>query len=176
MRLARKQTASRWRPLHQEAAKQRAEAQAIIRAGWNKWRKPLAPTADGIRMTVYQNKARGSFFTTFGITYWGLLARMQQSLESARGAQKARGAEITAKTGLNTKAMKAWRSLGRALLDLRVLVFNLGRVDYRRKHLAAHALECQTSLNLIPGDAAYVCSQSMLAAVGVFSRCGVLCV
>ena len=47
------------------------------------------------------------------------------------------------------------------------MVFNLGRVDYRRKHLAAYALECQTSLNLLPGDAAYVCSQSMLAALGV---------
>ena len=79
---------------------------------------------------------------------------MQQSLESAREAQKAQGAEITAKTGLNTKAMKAWRSLGRALLDLGILVFNLGRVDYRRKHLAAYALECQTSMNLIPCDAA----------------------
>ena len=153
--------------MRRQAAKQHAEAQAIIRAGWNKWRTPLAPTADGTRKTVYQNKTRGCFFTTFGITYWGLLARMQQSLESAREAQKARGAEITAKTGLNTKAMKAWRSLGRAMLDIRILVFNLGRVDYRRKHLAAYALECQTSLHLLPGDAAYACSQDMLAAVGV---------
>eukprot|EP00974_Lingulodinium_polyedra_P000786 74739-Lingulodinium_polyedra.AAC.1 len=28
--------------------------------------------------------------------------------------------------------MKAWGSLGRAMLDIRVLVFNLGRVDYRK--------------------------------------------
>jgi hypothetical protein len=68
---------------------------------------------------------------------------------------------------MNTKSMRAWRSLGRALLDIRILVFNLGRVDYRKKHLAAYALESQTSLNLIDGDAAYVCSQSMLTAVGV---------
>ena len=66
--------------------------------------------------------------------------------------------------------MKAWRSLRRALLDIRILVCNLGRVDFRRKHLAAYALECQTSLNLLPGDAAYACSQNMLAAVGVFGR------
>lgn len=33
------------------------------------------------------------------------------------------------------------------------------------KHLAAYALECQTSLNLLE-DAAYVCSKEMLAAVG----------
>lgn len=71
-------------------------------------------------------------FDNFGLTYWGLQARMQQSLESARVARVTQGKEITAKTGLNTKEMKAWRSLGRAMLDIRVLVFNLGRVDYRK--------------------------------------------
>ena len=154
--------------MRQEAAKKGAEAAAISRAGWNKWRKPLAPRADGTRKAVYQNKARATFFDNFGLTYWGLQARVQQSLESARVARVTQGKEITAKTGLNTKEMKAWRSLGRAMLDIRVLVFNLGRVDYRKKHLAAYALECQTSLNmnLLPGDAAYTCSKEMLAAVG----------
>ena len=33
--------------MRQEAAKKGAEAAAISRAGWNKWRKPLAPRADG---------------------------------------------------------------------------------------------------------------------------------
>ena len=59
---------------------------------------------------------------------------MQQSLETARVERVAKGKETTAKTGLNTNEMKAWRSLGRAMLDIRVLVFNLGRVDYR-KHI-----------------------------------------
>ena len=72
------------------------------------------------------------FFYNFGLTYWGLQARMQQSLESARVARVTNGKEITAKTGVNTKEMKAWRSLGRAMLDIRVLIFNLGRVDYRK--------------------------------------------
>ena len=57
---------------------------------------------------------------------------MQQSLESARIARAMKGKEVTAKTGVNTKEMKAWRSLGRAMLDIRVLIFNLGRVDYRK--------------------------------------------
>ena len=39
--------------MRRQAAKQHAEAQAIIRAGWNKWRKPLAPKADGARKAVY---------------------------------------------------------------------------------------------------------------------------
>ena len=152
--------------MRQEAARKGAEAAAITRAGWNKWRKPLAPRADGTRKAVYQNKARATFFDNFGLTYWGLQARMQQCLESARVARVTTGKEVTAKTGVNTKEMKAWRSLGRAMLDIRVLIFNLGRVDYRKKHLAAYALECQTSLNLLSGDAAYNCSKDMLAAVG----------
>ena len=57
---------------------------------------------------------------------------MQQSMESARVARETKGNEFTDKTGVNTKEMKAWRSLGGgALLDIRVLMFNLGRVDYR---------------------------------------------
>ena len=118
--------------MRQEAAKQRSEAATISRAGWNKWRKPLAPRADGTRKAVYQNKARATFFDSFGLTYWGLQARMQQSLESARVARVTQGKEVTATTGFNTNEMNAWRSLGRAMLDIRVLVFNLGRVDYRK--------------------------------------------
>ena len=52
------------------------------------------------------------------------------------------------------------------MLDIRILVFNMGRVDYRRCHLAAYALECQASLHMVHGDAAYQYSQKMLAAVG----------
>ena len=118
--------------MREAAANTGAEAAAISRAGWNKWRKPLAPRADGTRKAVYQNKARATLFDNFGLTYWGLQARMQQSLESARVARVTQGKEITATTGLNTKEMKAWRSLGRAMLDIRVLVFNLGRVGYRK--------------------------------------------
>ena len=107
-------------------------------------------------------------FDTLGLAFWGLHARVQQSLEGARVARATLGLEITPKIGLNTKEMKSWRSLGRAMLDIRVLAFNLGRLDYRRKHLVAYAFECQTSMNmnLLPGDAAYTCSKEMLAAVG----------
>ena len=55
--------------MRQEAAREGVEAAAITRAGWNKWRKPLAPRADGTRKAVYQNKARASFFDNFGLTY-----------------------------------------------------------------------------------------------------------
>ena len=152
--------------LRREASKARGEANAIVRAGWATWKRPLAPRADGTRKAVYQNKARAGFFCSFGLVHWGVLAQMQQSLESARAARLAVGKSPTPNTGLRTKEMRAWRSLGRATLDIRVLVFNLGRVDFRQKHLAAYALECQASLNTLPGDAAYACSKSMLAVVG----------
>ena len=64
---------------------------------------PLAPRADGTRKAVHQNKARATFFDNFGLTYWGLQARMQQSLESARIARSMKGKDVTAKTGVNTK-------------------------------------------------------------------------
>ena len=70
--------------MRQAAARNGAEAAAISRAGWNKWRKPLAPRADGTRKAVYLNlKLVRRFFDNVGLTYWGLQARMQQSLESA---------------------------------------------------------------------------------------------
>ena len=44
----------------------------------------------------------------------------------------------------------------------------LGVWAIAKRHLAAYARECQASLNmnLLPGDAAYICSKEMLAAVG----------
>ena len=80
---------------------------------------------------MYQHKDWPRFANA-GITYWGLQARMQQSLENALVARRTNGKEVTAKTGVHTKDMKAWRSLGRAMLDIRVLIFNLGCVDYRK--------------------------------------------
>ena len=40
------------------AAKKRAEARAIRRAGWDHWRRPLAPQEDGTRKVVWQSAAR----------------------------------------------------------------------------------------------------------------------
>ena len=50
--------------MREAAANTGAEAAAISRAGWNKWRKPLAPRADGTRKAVYQNKDRATFLIT----------------------------------------------------------------------------------------------------------------
>ena len=59
-----------------------------------------------LEKVVDQNKTSATFFDTFGLTFWGLQARVQQSLESARVARATLGLEITPKIGLNTKDMK----------------------------------------------------------------------
>jgi hypothetical protein len=151
--------------LHNTASKVSAEAQAIVHAGWTSWHRPLAPKADGTRKVVYQTRARGNFFKIYGLVFWGLQARMQQSLENARLTREKTG-PVSEMTGLNTKEMKSWRSLGRAMTDIPVLVFNLGRLDFRKMHLVAYALESQKSLSFSSVESAIECSNSMQAAVG----------
>ncbi len=65
-------------------------------------------------------------------------------------------------TGLRAKKMRALRALGRTLLDTNMLVFNMGRGDFRRKHLVGYAMELQTSTK----GSRFHC-QSMETAVGV---------
>ncbi len=66
---------------------------------------------------------------------------MQQSLEIARATACRQGRRITAKLGLRTNEMRAWRSLGRTMTDIKLLVFSLGRLDFRKKNLVAYGLD-----------------------------------
>ena len=65
--------------LAKRAQKCGAEAVALRRVGWTKWSRPRAPKADGTRKVVWQTKTRDSFFQLYGLVYWGLLARTQQT-------------------------------------------------------------------------------------------------
>ena len=60
---------------------------------------------------------------------------------------------------MNTKNMRAWRALGRTLVDINLLVFNCGRSDFRTKHTVAFTLMAQSSLKA-------GASSTMQAAVG----------
>ncbi|NBR24882.1 MAG: hypothetical protein EBU08_14140 [Micrococcales bacterium] len=148
------------------ASKHAAEARALHVAGWTQWHAPQAPKADGTRKVVYQSKGRAKFFQIFGLIHWGLKCRMQQSLESSREARKAAGKSISAKTGQNTKAMRAWRSLGKAICNIDMLVFQMGRSDFRQKHVAAYAFKVQVTLGLSPMESVISTSESMMAAIG----------
>ena len=149
--------------IRQRASKHKQEAKALHQAGWTQWQRPRAPKADGTRKVVWQAKARTQFFKIYCLVYWGILARMQQSLERARLA--ASGA-ATAQTGMQTREMKAWRSLGKAMTNIRVLVFNLGRADFRQQNLSAYALEVQSSLSIGSTHRTFQCVDNMFAASG----------
>ena len=43
--------------------------------------------------------------------------------------------------------MRLWRAIGRSLLDVRMMVFNMGRSDFRAKHTATHALIVHTTFH-----------------------------
>ena len=147
-------------------ARKSAEAEAFHRMGWTKHRRPAAPKADGTRKVVYQSYSRENFFKIYGLVYWGLRIRMYQTVEEARLAVTKQGKTPTQRTGLNTKQMKAWRSLGVSITDIRMLVFNMGRSDFRRKHLVSYALEVQSSMTLSSLEAGLATNESMLAAIG----------
>ena len=116
---------------------------------------------------VWQSKARERFFEIIGLLYWGIQARMEQSLEATRSTCEHRGQAVSANVGLRTKEMRAWRSLGLAITNIHMLVFNLGRVDFRQRHLAAYALEIQSSVTTTHMQDAITCSDAMFTAIGV---------
>ena len=61
-------------------------------------------------------------------------------------AAESHGRVPTSMVGMQTKTMKQWRALGRLLLDVRLLVFNCGRCDFRAKHSVPLNLVAQTTL------------------------------
>ena len=48
-------------------------------------------------------------------------------------------------TGNNSKEVRAWRALGRTLCDIQLLVFNIGRADFRSKFVEPFTIMIQTS-------------------------------
>ena len=68
-----------------------AEAKALRRVGWTKWRQPMAPKADGTRKVVWQTHSRATFFKIFGLNFLGYpsshaseLGECQRSMHKAR--------------------------------------------------------------------------------------------
>lgn len=98
---------------------------------------------------------------------------MLEAREAASSAMRAQGKVPSADTGLRTKRMEAWRSMGRMLLDIQMLVFNMGRCDFRRKHTVAYAMIVQSSTKV--GRIDYVTlakeiSDKMFLSIGVLTE------
>ena len=86
-------------------------------------------------------------FDIFAVTYWALQVRMVGVREQARlnaERQKLGSAGTSDRIGERTKQIRLWRGIGRSLFDVRMMVFNMGRSDFRAKHTATNALIVQT--------------------------------
>lgn len=147
-----------------------ARAAALEKVGWTSFRRPLAPRIDGTRKVVWQSKARRRLFDIFGLVYWGIRARMVEAQDNIRETARAQGHRVTANTGLRNKSMKAWRAMGRTLCDINLLVFNLGRVDFRDRFLIEHALQVQSSTN----NHVLTMERAIAVSFGMFNHIGTL--
>jgi hypothetical protein len=65
--------------------------------------------------------------------------------EEAHDASVAKGHVPTPNAGAKSKKMAQWQAMGRSLVDIRTLVFNLGRTDFRDKYLIACTKRTQSS-------------------------------
>ena len=138
--------AERWT---KAAAKELAEARALRHAGWCQWRVPLAPRTTSTRKVVYQTKARKRFFEIYALLAWGLQVKRLELLQNAHMDAVKQGRTPTNKLGINTTSMRALRAVGRSMTDIPLLVFNMGRADFRERHLAAYALDVQASMHSV---------------------------
>ncbi len=80
-----------------------------------------------------------------GVIYWSIRVRMQEVIQNARHDAERAGHAPSDKLGQNSKPMKSLLALGRALVDINLLVFNMGRADYRNKRTLLYMLLIQTS-------------------------------
>ena len=70
---------------------------------------------------------------------------MMEALGTAREAVRKQGTTSTEDTGKRTKQMNMWRAMGRTLCDIHMLVFNIGRSDFRTKRVTPVAVLLQVS-------------------------------
>ena len=117
----------------------RVQAASGAKSRWHeKGRVAIGGSATGVRI--------------FPLIYWGLKIRICEAKEAARriAAQRAeregrRPASGGHDAGNNSKQVRAWRALGRTLCDIQLLVFNIGRADFRSKFVEPFTIMIQTS-------------------------------
>ena len=99
--------------------------------GWNRWSQPEAPQVAGTRKIVYASGTLLRFF----LLIWSLRVRMIEVKEDVALANARKGYQVSESAGDATKKMRQWCSMGRTLLNIKLLVFNMGRANFREKIL-----------------------------------------
>ena len=62
--------------------------------------------------------------------------------------------------------MATLRAVGRSMMSIHLLVFNMGKSDFREKHLATYALRVQASLSIAGLSASLRTSSDMFRCIG----------
>ena len=85
------------------------------------------------RKVVYQTQRRKRYFQQFGCLVWAIKIRMLEALQSAHLDAVAQGRVPTSSIGVKSKPMATLRAVGRSMMSVHVLVFNMGKSDFREK-------------------------------------------
>ncbi len=161
-------SAERGAPVPVHASRCGTTAANLCRLRWHCWQVPLAPQVGGTRKIVYASNARLRFFRIFPLVYWALLVRMQEVREQARLASARAGHTPGRSAGARTAPMRQWCSMGRTLLNIQLMVFGMGRANFRDAFLIRFTRLTQTSLHV--GTArfreALRTSEDMLRGIG----------
>ena len=111
-----------------------------------------------------------NFFNNLRVVAYSLRFREKEAIENSR--RKAARAEtaVGPRRGLRCKAAKALRSLGREILDARMLLFVCARWEHRHSCLLPYGNMAQPLV--VSGFEKQVAQEEVLAAMSV--RCGAL--
>ena len=133
------------------SAKAKRTANMFKVLGWHVWTPPIAPQIGGTRKIVYASGALLRFFQMIPLIYWALRVRMIEVKEQVALAALRRGHEPGASAGTRTVAMRKWCSMGRTLLNIKLLIFNMGRANFRDAFLIKYTKKTQRSLHVDVG-------------------------
>ena len=106
--------------------------------GWIHWTQPVAPQVYGTRKIVYASDALLRFFPLMPLIYWALGVRMIEVKEQVTSTNARKGQKVGISTGEGTVAMRQWCSMGKTLLNIKLLIFNMGRANFRDAFLIAY--------------------------------------
>ena len=150
------------RRFRRASAKHAAHAANMRKAGWTEYRWPLAPEEDGARKVVWQSQSRRRLFDIFALVYWGVENAHGRSGRTGQVYSRAPGPPRDSTDRRENRADETLEGYGSHVLDIRLLVFNLGRADFRSKHTTPSALLVQgTTYSAI--DSQVVCMESSFA-------------
>ena len=146
----------------------RTVARSTARRFQMSWRSPLAPHSDSTRAVMYESgRCPPNLFSNLRTVAYSIRFREKEAIENCR-RQAARDESVVGpQRGLRCKAAKALRSLGREVVDARMLLFVCARWEHRRSCLLPYGNVAQSLT--VCGLEKVVMQEEVLAAMSVRS-------